>query len=74
MEKKNKTLTNDLGNKVDKPAKKVIKKAIPKLNKSALYTFISNGKAERLPKGSVWSVTGETAEIFLKMGYGNLKE
>lgn len=76
MEKKKKATTKKVVTKKieNKAEKKVEKVVIPKLDKTKTYTFISNGKAPRLPKGSVWHVTGESAEIFLKAGYGKLKE
>ena len=76
---KKKVVKNDLDNKAGikvKAKKTAPKKESPKvekLDKNKTYSFISNGKAERLPKGSVWSVTGETAEIYLRAGYGDLK-
>ena len=38
------------------------------------YEFESNGKADHLPKGTVWKVTGELVKIFLKQGLGKLKK
>jgi hypothetical protein len=38
------------------------------------YEFEANGKAEHLPKGTVWKVTGEILKIFLKQGFGKLKK
>lgn len=73
---KKKVVTNTLENKAEKPVTKTKapKKEAVKLDKSKIYEFISNGTAERLPKGSIWSVTGETAEIYLSAGYGDLKK
>lgn len=46
---------------------------VPQLEVDKIYEFVANGTFKTLPKGSVWSVTGETAMIFLKRGYGKLK-
>jgi len=37
------------------------------------YEFESNGKAEHLPKGTIWKITGELAKIFLSQKFGKLK-
>lgn len=46
---------------------------VPNLQVDKIYEFVANGTFRTLPKGSVWNVTGETAMIFLKNGYGKLK-
>ena len=46
---------------------------LPQLDLKAEYEFIANGNFKTLPKGTVWKITGETALIFLKKGYGKLK-
>ena len=74
---KKKVVKNNLENKAKKPVAKksdLKKSETPKLDKKKIYRFVSNGNAQRLPKGSIWSVTGETAEIYLKAGYGSLKD
>jgi hypothetical protein len=36
------------------------------------YLFESNGTSRKLPRG-VWKITGELARLFLKQGFGKLK-
>lgn len=36
------------------------------------YEFESNGTAESLPKGSIWTVTGEMLRNFVERGLGKL--
>jgi len=38
------------------------------------YDFESNGTDSNLPKGSVWTVTGELLKIFLKRKLGIIKK
>lgn len=47
---------------------------LPKLDPKGIYEFVSNGTFKTLPLGKLWKVTGETAMIFLKKGYGKLKD
>jgi len=44
-----------------------------KLEDGKEYYFESNGKSRKLPAG-VWKVTGELARLFLKQGFGKLKD
>jgi hypothetical protein len=46
---------------------------VPSLEVDKVYEFVANGTFHTLPKGTIWTVTGETAMIFLKKGYGKLK-
>lgn len=71
--RKTKTLKTKVENKeelVESPAEK----KLPSLDPKARYKFISNGEFKTMPKGTEWNVTGETAIIFLKQGYGKLKD
>jgi len=36
------------------------------------YDFESNGKAEHLPKGTIWKITGELVKNFLAKGLGKI--
>jgi hypothetical protein len=72
----NKTLKtdNEVKETVITESKTVSKEVeVPNLEVDKIYEFVANGTFRTLPKGSVWSVTGETAMIFLKKGYGKLK-
>lgn len=78
--KKEKPQNKTLKSKVEAKEEVIIEPSIevkvddlPELEKDKIYEFVANGTFKTLPKGSVWSVTGETAEIFLKRGYGKLK-
>tara|TARA_R110001592_G_scaffold87052_4_gene256976 strand:+ start:2677 stop:2892 length:216 start_codon:yes stop_codon:yes gene_type:complete len=70
MEKK-----QNLSNKEAKVSKKkATKKAkAVELDPAKFYSFESNGKHRLLPKGKVVSITGATARVFLKQGYGQIK-
>lgn len=80
MEKKNKAVkkkvlsSEDMDNKATKPEVKKPKKKSVKFDKSKRYTFVSNGSSKNMVKGSIWDISGEVAEIFIKQGYGTIKE
>lgn len=39
-----------------------------------VYEFESNGKSKHMAKGQVFKVTGELVKLFLKRGFGRLKQ
>lgn len=41
------------------------------LDAKKLYKFNSNGNSPYMPKGE-YEITGEQAELFIKMGYGDI--
>ena len=43
------------------------------LDKNAIYTFVSNGKAPSMPSGTEYEVTGEMAALFLFKNLGTIK-
>lgn len=81
--RRRKSLKVELENKVEEPltestqveeVKEEKQTELPKLDPNAKYTFVSNGTFRTMPKGSIWTITGEVATIFLSRGYGNLKK
>ena len=76
--RKRKSLKVTLENKSQEPKQETVevKEAVkvPKLDPKGMYEFVSNGTFRTMPKGSVWKVTGESAMIFFKNGYGSLKK
>tara|TARA_R110000751_G_scaffold73709_2_gene149077 strand:+ start:949 stop:1191 length:243 start_codon:yes stop_codon:yes gene_type:complete len=80
MEKKRKAVkkkvlsSEDMDNKATKPETKKPEKKSVQLDKKKRYTFVSNGSSKNMPKGSTWDVSGEVAQIFIKQGYGTIKE
>lgn len=80
MEKKRKAVkkkvlsSEDMDNKATKPEVKKPEKKSIKFDKKKRYTFVSNGSSNKMVKGSIWDISGEVAEIFIKQGYGTIKE
>jgi hypothetical protein len=77
--RKKKSLKVELENKTEQPQMESMQVEentidVPELEPKGKYTFVSNGTFKTMPKGSVWSITGEAAMIFIKQGYGSLKK
>lgn len=44
------------------------------IDDNAEYQFESNGKSKHMPKGMVFTITGELLKLFLKRKFGKLKK
>ena len=44
------------------------------IDDNAEYQFESNGKSKHMPKGMVFTITGELLRLFLKNKFGKLKK
>lgn len=44
------------------------------IDDNAEYQFESNGKSRHMPKGMVFTITGELLRLFLKNKFGKLKK
>jgi hypothetical protein len=39
-----------------------------------MYKFVSNGKSKHMPAGAKYDITGEMANQFYKLGYGDISQ
>jgi hypothetical protein len=60
--------------KKEAKVKQVIKAEVAKkvYSSSESVKFKSNGKSKHLEKGAVFTIDGEKANLFLKLGYGEV--